>query len=110
MLTRLLIPFAAILAAIALSFGCASVAHADAPHASCAHHVVQYEDDPCWSWSSMGNSQRGDVYLRDLRRPIVPTRCGFARLWRTHQIDWSRTPHMRGDWHALKVCPRIGDE
>jgi hypothetical protein len=90
--------FAVIGLCLAITLGLASVAHASPTRCM--------EDDPCWSWSTMGNLDRG-VYVRGetgkvVRRRVVVDPCTFAWLSFNGRIDWRRTPHLRGDQFARK--------
>jgi hypothetical protein len=80
-------------AAMALALATAAPAHAGAP-AKCQ------EDAPCFTWSTMGNHKRGIATVDGAWRRIVGP-CEFARLYR--YIDWSRTPHLRGDATARRT-------
>ena len=63
------------------------------------------EDDPCWTWSTMGNRTRGIVTTDGARLRVGP--CRFRRLRQAHGIDWTRTPHLRGDYIAARTgCRR----
>lgn len=67
------------------------------------------EDDPCFTWSTMGNLERG-LYVK--RGRSVPRAWGayrapwgawivdasvFCRMERARLIDWHRSPRLRGD-------------
>lgn len=56
------------------------------------------EDSPCWTWSTMGNLQRGVTVKGGRYRVVDP--CQFASLTQLSLIDWKRTPHLRGDRFA----------
>lgn len=67
------------------------------------------EDAPCWTWSRMGNHQRGVVTTHGT--PLVVGPCRFARLYRAHVIRYSVTldgvryplmDRLRGDAWALR--------
>ncbi len=79
----------AVLIAAVIALACAPSAHAAK---FCA------EDDPCWTWSTMGNLDRG-VYVKGRRFRVV-TPCQFATLAELSLIDWKRTAHLRGDAYA----------
>jgi hypothetical protein len=91
---RFLIGVLAVLA-IAVGVMCARTATI-ASAGSCA------EDAPCWVWSTMGNHKRS-VATRDGAWHVVVGPCRFARLAHGDYIDWSRTPHLRGDWTARRI-------
>lgn len=58
--------------------------------------VACQEDEPCWTWATMGNRRRG-VVLVDGRRQVVT--CGtFRWLARHSRLDRRATPVLRGDW------------
>lgn len=78
-------------------FARADVVHlpADGPAYVNGAGTVCAEDEPCWTWSTMGNLSRGIVTTRGARIVVDPPR--FARLARAHRIDWHATPHLRGD-------------
>lgn len=59
------------------------------------------EDQPCWTWSTMGNLDRG-VYVKHRSRRVVVEPCEFAYLDYKARIDWNRTPHLRGDEYARR--------
>lgn len=93
--------FAAIGLAMAITMGLASLAHAAPTTATRC-----MEDQPCFTWSTMGNLDRG-VYVRTeggqrVRRRVVVDPCTFAWLSFNGRIDWRRTPHLRGDGFARK--------
>lgn len=59
------------------------------------------EDEPCWTWPTMGNLQRG-VYTHGRAARVVVSPCQY-RILRTHgRIDHARTPRLRGDTFALR--------
>lgn len=61
------------------------------------------EDMPCWTWSTMGNHDRG-VTLRNGTRVVVGP-CAYARARHAHTIDMKRTPKLRGDaWAMAHGC------
>lgn len=61
-----------------------------AQRATCA------EDAPCWTWSTMGNMQRG-VFVHGRASRVIVDPCGFAVRSFRGRIDWTRTPVLRGD-------------
>lgn len=58
------------------------------------------EDAPCWTWSRMGNRQRG-VVLRDGSRVVVGP-CRYAWLVQGGRLDRTRTVLLRGDSWAIR--------
>lgn len=60
------------------------------------------EDQPCWTWSTMGNAKRG-VYVVGSDRVRVVGVTTFARLWRADRINWDVTVPLRGDFKALAL-------
>lgn len=54
------------------------------------------EDSACWNWRTMGNHRRG-IYLQGGPTRIVVTGPAFDRYRAAHRIDWTRTPHLKGD-------------
>lgn len=61
------------------------------------------EDDPCWTWLTMGDLHRG-VLVDGRKRVVGP--CGFAHLVRAHRLDVD-SPHLRGDYTALRLCREV---
>lgn len=61
------------------------------------------EDQACFVWSRDGNRKRG-IDTLDGARGVVVGPCRFARMYR--YIDWSRTPHLRGDATARAAGTR----
>jgi hypothetical protein len=55
------------------------------------------EDDPCWTWSRMGNRRRG-VIVDGRRRVVGP--CGYAQLRVAGLLD-AGNARLRGDAWAL---------
>lgn len=105
--------FAIILSVLAITLAATAVAEVFASPASAA--VTCQEDEPCWSWSTMGNHHRGIVTLHGNRRVVGP--CAFQRLYRTHHIAYSvrvggkvyrnMLERMRGDaWALAHGCDR----
>lgn len=92
-----LVILAASIAMLGASFT-APVAQADTRPDPCAGAVVQYEDDPCWTWTRDGNGRRG-VTLKSGAIRVVGT-CAFRKLDRRGAIDWTRTDRLRGDFTA----------
>ena len=79
-----------------LALACAAEAIASEP--------VCHEDEPCWTWSKMGNLKRGvTIVKRDgsTAHRVVGV-CRFQRLARRGALD-SSTPRLRGDRYALNV-------
>ena len=63
------------------------------------------EDEPCWSWSTMGNHKR--AVKTDGGRLLVVGPCRFRRLDKAGLIDWARTGDMNGDsWARKNGCKR----
>lgn len=58
------------------------------------------EDDPCWSWSTMGNLMRGVVMVGG--RVVVVDPCRFAYADHVGNIDWTRTRRLFGDGFARR--------
>lgn len=83
-----------------LTLACAASAYAAPTRATCA------EDDPCWSWSTMGNRTRGITSLNGT--PLVVGPCRYARMWRrAHALHMARLlgPALRGDaWARRYGC------
>lgn len=88
-----------------------------APASADASPVRCMEDQPCWSWSTMGNHKRG-IYLSNPRairslferrrnravftadkHRIVVGPCGYALL---PGYIRQANPRLRGDWWALR--------
>jgi hypothetical protein len=69
-----------------------------------------HEDQKCWSWSTMGNKQRG-IYVNNVPHRIVVTRCEYRALRMLDMIDRKRTPRLRGDHRAryAKGCKRSAE-
>lgn len=86
---------AACLVAAAILAGSLASAAVAAPRAACE------EDQTCWTWSTMGNLDRG-VYVRGRRAIRVVDPCTFAYLDHRGRIDWKRTPRLRGDAFARR--------
>jgi len=57
--------------------------------------AVCHEDQPCWSWSTMGNHKRG-VTVNGVRRVVGP--CQFAKLVARKTVTYRP---MRGDRWAI---------
>ena len=83
-----IVVLAAILAALLLPTG----AQANGPKC--------YEDEPCWSWPTMGNLQRG-VFVKDRKRRVIVNACQYAVLVELSLIDRKRTVRLRGDRFAI---------
>lgn len=67
-----------------------------APLSAPAIYVSSCNDDqPCWNWRAMGNHRRA-IVLTNGRRLLV-NGLSFDGYRREHRIDWTRTPHLRGD-------------
>ncbi len=66
-----------------------------------AHERRCLEDQPCWSWSTMGNLSRG-VFVHGRKSVRVVEPCRFAALDFHGKIDWTRTPRLKGDGFARK--------
>lgn len=72
------------------------------------------EDQPCWSWSQMGNHKRGIVTVWG--NPAVVGPCGFYRHYvKARSVGMGRyflrSNHVRGlhgDSYALRVGPYCG--
>lgn len=59
------------------------------------------EDQPCWTWSTMGNRKRSVIDLRSGQRVIVGP-CAFRNLWLHGNADLShKSDRLRGDWTAI---------
>ena len=58
---------------------------------------VCMEDQPCWTWSTMGNRERG-VFIVGRAHRVIVNPCTFRRVHA--RIDWTRTLPMRGDYVA----------
>jgi hypothetical protein len=59
------------------------------------------EDDPCWTWSRMGNHRRAVLDLASGRRVVVSP-CTFRHMWMNGNAALSkRSEQMRGDWWAI---------
>ena len=58
------------------------------------------EDEPCWTWSTMGNKRRGIVTMWGTPKVVT---CGqYRHLYRTGNLDiGSRPGSMRGDWSCI---------
>ena len=110
LLTAALVVFASLLVCVSLAWLAADVSKADIGAASVAPSVSAtatlaspcMEDEPCWTWSRMGNRTRGVVTRYG--NPLVVGPCRFARMHRAHRLD----PHnerMRGDaWAIVHGC------
>jgi len=64
------------------------------------------EDQPCWTWSTMGNHHRGVILANGGHVVVGP--CQFSRLYRAgkFKLDGQR---LKGDWSAINYgCPKIG--
>lgn len=59
------------------------------------------EDAQCFSWSTMGNLERG-VFVKGKRARVTVEPCEFAYLDFAARIDWKRTRHLRGDEFARR--------
>lgn len=74
--------------------------------------VECFEDQPCWTWSTMGNRKRGIVLAGSRRHKVVGV-CAFKRLDRRGRIDWHRTDRIRGDMsarrHKCQTCKSARD-
>lgn len=55
------------------------------------------EDQPCWTWSKMGNHKRGVTTAGGKLLVVGP--CRFATLYVKGAL--ADTPRMRGDWWAI---------
>ena len=89
----------AIVALMSMALMVAPDARADVTSCTAAEvAAVEYEDDPCWTWTRHGNGARG-VILTNGRTAIVGA-CEFQRRWYGRSIDRKRTPRLRGDWFA----------
>ena len=86
----------AVIAALLIAIGIGGcVAAQSAQSRPCA------EDAPCWTWSTMGNRQRG-ITLKGGKHVVVkPLR--FAQLWDAGRIDWRKSAHLRGDYIAYSL-------
>ncbi len=69
------------------------------------------EDDQCWTWSTMGNKERGVILKPGVtcttRTSYNGTRCvvnakQFCKLNKAKRIDWKRTERLRGDSFAKR--------
>jgi hypothetical protein len=59
------------------------------------------EDDPCFTWSKMGDRRRGVLDLASGRRVVVGP-CTFRHMWMNGNADLSKSSErMRGDWWAI---------
>lgn len=100
---------ALVLVAAVLALAFVPSAQASVPQAPAKGKTVVadvcYEDEPCWTWSTMGNLQRGVVLNTprgERKRRAILDPCGFAYYDHMGWIDWKRTPRLRGDGFARR--------
>jgi hypothetical protein len=89
----------ALLATLALT-GCAQTDHP-------SHASRCMEDDPCWSWPTMGNRTRGAQFKAwdGSIRTLVLSTCEWRVGMKAHTIDPTLNAPMRGDhWAAVHGC------
>jgi hypothetical protein len=95
--------------ALGLAAGAGSLIPSDAPtqraltaHTTTIDVVARCaEDDPCWTWSRMGNRRRGVLDLSTGQRVVVGP-CTFRHMWLNGNADVSSaSERMRGDWWAI---------
>jgi hypothetical protein len=102
---------AIVLAVLAITMAATALAEVFAAPAQAA--ATCQEDEPCWTWSTMGNRHRGIVTLSGNARVVGP--CTFQRLYRTGHIAYSVAvggkrysgllERMRGDvWAIAHGC------
>lgn len=98
-------------AAVALALaaiGCGSQALDHPDHQAPARSVPEVtrvqrlcqEDDPCWTWSKMGNRRRSVVDLATGERVVVGP-CTFRHMWMNGNARLGAGDRMRGDWWAI---------
>lgn len=83
-----------------LAVGAVSVVAAASPSVAAPKPTCQ-EDMACWTWSTMGDKQRGVTLKSGTRLVVGPHR--FCLLVKAKRIDWKRSEHLRGDNTACKA-------